>query len=312
LKDYFKDQAIKESVEKQSLKPEEKETTKKSPNPTFPLSYWDIHTFSPDGKELIICGDKIWLRNSAEKEWRVTTLKEYFGKDFPLEKEIEEKKKIEEELAKNQYIRIKNKVMEELRKFFRPELINRFDEIIIFEPLKYHHMLKITELQLKGLKKLLEEQNLGLLWTEAAVKEITRLGFDPIYGARPLRRTIQKLIETPISTLIIQQKVKEGDQIVIDFDGESFVFNIEKIELVPAPSIPQKTVKNYFCESCGKSFQTLTVPNSTVICPNCASKEVQEELNHQEEKLVTKETKKPKENIKNENDNFSYQKFANI
>ncbi len=334
LKDYFKDQVIKESqkelaseekdqVLNSDLKPKSNETNKKSAGIVFPMNYWDVHTFSPDGKEFIICGDKIWIKNPNEKQWLPTNLADYFGKDFPLEKELGEKKKIEEELDKNQYQRIKNKVTDELRKFFRPELINRFDEVIIFEPLKYQHMLKIADLQMKALKKLLEEQSIGLLWTEVAVKEIARVGFDPIYGARPLRRAIQKLIENPISTLIIQQKIKEGDQIVIDFDGENLVFNIEKVEMVPIDNLTQKAVKNYFCENCGKSFQTLTVSNSTVVCPKCASKDIQEELEHKEEKMEPKETKKdkvitsekpekPAETNQNINNDISHQQFASV
>ena len=277
LKDYFKDQII------ETIQPSE--DNKKQIN--FPVNYWDIHAFSPSGKELIIVGEKIWIREENQKTWKMMVLKDYFGKDFPLEKELEEKKKIEQELDKNQYLRIKSKVMEELGKFFRPELINRFDEVIIFEPLKYQHMMRIADLQMKSLKKLLEEQNIGLSWTEACLKEIVRVGFDPIYGARPLRRAIQKLIENPISSLIIKRKVKEGDQIIIDFDGETFVFNIEKIELVPKTELDKQTVKKFFCEHCGFSFSTLTVLNSTVICPKCASKEVQEELEHSEETLNT-------------------------
>lgn len=366
LKDYFKDQTIKEPQKDQTLgndsKSKPNETNKKPSAVAFPINYWDVHTFSPDGKEFIICGDKIWIKpfdkltvnperfgkpfgiaqgpepvegltvlsevegqsrrikNPNEKQWIPTNLADYFGKDFPLEKELEEKKKIEEELDKNQYQRIKNKVTEELRKFFRPELINRFDEVIIFEPLKYQHMFKIADLQMKGLKKLLEEQNMGLLWTEAAVKEIARVGFDPIYGARPLRRTIQKLIENPISTLIIERKVIEGDQIVVDFDGENFVFNVEKVELVPVSQLSQNAVKNYFCESCGKSFETLTVPNSTVICPKCSSKDVQEELEHKQEELKPKEVKennmitpeKPVETDKNVANEVIHHQFSSI
>lgn len=251
----------------------------------FPITYWDIHTFSPSGKEIIIVGDKVFLRNTNEKTWRMTSLKTYFGDDFPLEKEIEEKRKVEEEAEKNQYQKIKEKVMNELLKFFRPELVNRFDEVIIFEPLRYPHMVKIAELQLKGVGKLLEEQNIGFKWTEAAVKEIVRNGFDPIFGARPLRRAIQKLIENPISSLIIEKKVKENDQIIVDFDGENFVFNIEKVELVPENLTTSQLIKQFFCEKCGNSFKTLIVKNSTPICPKCASKEVQEELEHKEEKL---------------------------
>lgn len=278
LKDYFNNQ--KKLNEKDS----------------FPLNYWDIHTFSPSGKEIIIVGENLWIKDENSQTWSKTTLKNYFADGFPLEKEIEEKRKIEEESGKNQYQKMKEKVMNELRKFFRPELINRFDEVIIFEPLKYRDMIKIAHLQMKGLKKLLEEQGIGLSWSQNCVKEIVRVGFDPIYGARPLRRAIQKLIENPISTLIINQQLKEGHHLVIDFNGENFLFNIEQYEIRPKTEAVQNLVKNYFCEKCGNNFQTLTLPNSTVICSRCSSKEVQEEINFKEEKL-TKENKDEKKSF---------------
>lgn len=253
LKDYFKDQ---EGV--------------------VPTAYWDIHTFSPDGSEYIIVGKSIWSRKQSEKIWNVQDLSAYFGANFPLEKELEEKKKIEEEINKNQYSQMKTKVTEELRKFFRPELINRFDEVIIFEPLKYEHMTKIVALQLKALKKLLEDQSIGFKWTDAAVKEIVRAGFDPIYGARPLKRTIQKLIENPLSTLIIDQKVKEADVVVIDFDGDNFIFNIEKVSFASNNTSENKKDiagdgEHFSCEACGNIFDTITAPNSTIICSKCSS-----------------------------------------
>lgn len=300
LKDYFKDQTIQSEKYKQSTINNQQSThqdgdktdnindAEQNQKPSFPTNYWDIHTFSPTGKEIIIVGQQIWTREPGQTAWAVSEVNKFFGKDFPLEKEIDEKKKTEEELDKNKYQIIKSKVMTELRKFFRPELINRFDEVIIFEPLKYEHMLKIVELQLKSVKELLEEQNIGFSWTIASQKEIARAGFDPIYGARPLKRTIQKLIENPISTLIIQKKVNEGDMIVVDFDGENFVFNIEKIEMVAETDSATVTIKKYFCEACGNHFTTLYVKNSTIICPKCVSKKVQEEIETKEETLKEK------------------------
>lgn len=279
LKEYFKDQtATQESL---------------------PVNYWNIHTFSPTGEEIIIVGDSVWFRKKEEKVWKKLSLNEYFGKDFPLEKELEEKQKVEEETEKKRLGLIKNKVMEELRKFFRPELINRFDEVIIFEPLRFPHMMEIVKLQLKGVEKALEEQGIGFSYTEAAVKEIVRAGFDPIYGARPLRRAIQRLIENPISTLIIEKKVKAGDQIVVDFDGEGFVFNVEKIILVEEGNPQISSIKKQFlCERCRHQFETEVVKNSTVICPNCLSKQLKElsSKNKQEENQEIKKTngeKKP-------------------
>ncbi len=242
----------------------------------LPTTHWDIHTFSPAGKELIIVGDSVWSRNGNEKTWSVSFLKEYFGQDFPLEKEIAEKNKVESEIDTKKYGLVKDKVMRELRKFFRPELINRFDEVIVFEPLRFIHMMAIVKLQMAGVGKQLEDQDMGFIYTDATVKEIVRSGFDPIYGARPLRRAIQKLIENPISTLIIEGKVKTGDQIMVDFDGENFVFNVEKVELVDAAKVKKQKTKNFLCEVCGNRFSSEVVDNATPICTKCASAKVQE------------------------------------
>lgn len=159
---------------------------------------------------------------------------------------------------------IKEKVMIELRKFFKPELINRFDEVIIFEPLKEVHMFKIVGLQLNALKKLLEDQGIGFSWTDNVVKEIVNVGFDPIFGARPLKRTITNLIENPISTLIIEKKVKETDQLNVDFENDNFIFNVEKI------SLPVRL----HCNKCGLDYASQVIKNSTIICTKCLSTDV--------------------------------------
>src|SRR5438876_729073 len=118
---------------------------------------------------------------------------------------------------------------------------------------------------------------MGFTYTDAAVQEVVRAGFDPLYGARPLRRAIQKLIENPISSLIIESKVKTGDAIQADFDGTNFVFNIQKTQFVPTNEIQKK---HFTCEK-GHAFQTEIVPNSTVICLQCASKQVKEVIEAQ-------------------------------
>lgn len=167
-----------------------------------------------------------------------------------------------------QYEEMKAKVMTELNKFFRPELINRFDEVIVFEPLRFEHMMQIVKLQLKGLEKLLEDQNIGFSYSDDVLKEIVNAGFDPIYGARPLKRAIQKLLENPISALIIENKVKAGSTIHVEIDGENFVFNVEQTEMTVAER------KQFACGKCGETFETEVVSNTTVICPKCASKNV--------------------------------------
>ncbi len=196
-----------------------------------------------------------------------------------------------------QYEEMKAKVMTELNKFFRPELINRFDEVIVFEPLRFEHMTQIVKLQLKGLGKLLEDQNIGFSYSDDVVKEIVNAGFDPIYGARPLKRAIQKLLENPISALIIEDKVKPGNTIHVEMDEENFVFNVERTEIVVAQR------KQFGCGKCSETFETEVTNNSTVICPKCASKNVHDNSKQidNNKNIASAEPVLPQEHITSEN-----------
>ncbi|MEO6509158.1 MAG: hypothetical protein ABIO02_04335 [Patescibacteria group bacterium] len=256
LTEYFTDQTIEEG--------------------TLPTTYWDNHIFTKNGREMIIVGETLWFREPQTTSWKQQSLKEYFGSDFPLESEVQAKQKVDAEMDEKQFEVLKNKVMNELRKFFKPELINRFDEVILFEPLKFSDMTAIAKLQLKGVAKLLEEQEMGFSCTDAAIKEIVHSGFDPLFGARPLRRAIQKLVENPVSSLIIEQKLKPGDSVQADFDGTNFIFNIEHVTLVPQGSAaPIKgAVEEFSCTKCQTQFKTEVLPTATVICKNCASSQV--------------------------------------
>ena len=211
----------------------------------------------------------------------------------PKSKDAEpaQKTKAEDEKDKNKFKGIKDKVMVELTKFFKPELINRFDEVIVFEPLRFQDMVEIVKLQMKGIIKLIEEQDMGLAFTDEVIQEIVKAGFDPLYGARPLRRAIQKLIENPISNLIIDGKAKAGDLIRVRVDKDELIFEIEKTVFQP------KTAKNYHCQACAWDFENEIVANSTAICPKC--------LKHGEnivevnlDRPVTDELKVPKPDIK--------------
>jgi len=257
---------------------------------SFPTAYWDIHTFSPSGLEIIIVAETIWSRKPTETAWTMQHIEEYFGKDFPLEKQIEEKTKIDDEIEKKKFGQLKSKVMEEMHKFFRPELINRFDEVVIFEPLRFIHMKSIVKIQLKSVQKSMEDQDMGFSCTDAAIKEIVRAGFDPVFGARPLRRAIQRLVENPISSLIIERKVQPGDQVVVDYDGQAFIFNVEKTVMMDKSKLAAQAQKKYLCETCANRFETLIVPNSTVICSKCAGTKIQEVF---EEKKPEEPPRKP-------------------
>ena len=121
------------------------------------------------------------------------------------------------------YETMKSKVTEQLRQHFRPELLNRIDEIIVFHALNQPQITQIVDLLLKGTERQLEARKLHLEVTEAAKTFIALSGFDPLYGARPLRRTIQRLVENPISSGILRREFKDGDTISVDSDGEKIV-----------------------------------------------------------------------------------------
>ena len=125
------------------------------------------------------------------------------------------------------YEKMKAKVTEQLRQHFRPELLNRIDEIIVFHALNQEQIKSIVDLMLKGTERQLADRKLHLEVTEAAKTLIAESGFDPLYGARPLRRTIQRMVENPISSGILRREFKDGDTIVVDSDGEKILTRLK-------------------------------------------------------------------------------------
>jgi ATP-dependent Clp protease ATP-binding subunit ClpB len=110
----------------------------------------------------------------------------------------------------------KNKVMGELRQHFRPEFLNRVDDIVLFKPLTLREVAQIVSLLTKDLSKRLEERHMKVEITEAARRFIAEAGYDPVYGARPLRRYIQRELETRIGRALIAGDVPEGNVIRVD------------------------------------------------------------------------------------------------
>ncbi len=111
---------------------------------------------------------------------------------------------------------MEDRVMELLRSTFRPEFLNRIDETIIFKPLGMEQIAEIVDIQLEHLKKRLAERKITLDLTPAAKKVVAEQGYDPVFGARPLKRTIQKMIQDPLATEILRGTFKEGDHVVVD------------------------------------------------------------------------------------------------
>ena len=118
------------------------------------------------------------------------------------------------------------KIEQALKSTFRPEFLNRIDEIIIFSPLKIEDMERIVDLQMKEIRSMLSEQGIAVDLTEAARIWLAREGFDPAFGARPLRRALQKHVESPLSMMILEGKFKTGDTVVVDYaEGQGILFN---------------------------------------------------------------------------------------
>jgi ATP-dependent Clp protease ATP-binding subunit ClpB len=120
---------------------------------------------------------------------------------------------------------VRGPVMNELRARFRPEFLNRVDEIILFKRLERAQMGAIVDIQLKRLEKLLGARNISMELDGRAKAELAKRGYDPAWGARPLKRVIQKDIQDPFARLILEGRVKDGDRVVVTFDGNDFLFN---------------------------------------------------------------------------------------
>ncbi|WP_322817291.1 ATP-dependent chaperone ClpB [Chloroflexus sp.] len=119
---------------------------------------------------------------------------------------------------------IRAAVMEELRGVLRPEFLNRIDEVIVFAPLSREHIDRIVEIQLNRLRKLLADRKLNLVLTDAARAQLAAEGYDPVYGARPLKRVIQQRIQNPLALQLLQGAFPEGSTIVVDVENGTFVF----------------------------------------------------------------------------------------
>ncbi|QFZ93044.2 ATP-dependent chaperone ClpB [Synechococcus elongatus] len=112
------------------------------------------------------------------------------------------------------------KVLGALRQHFRPEFLNRIDDTILFQPLSRSQLQQIVDIQLQRLKRLLAEQAIALTVTPAAAANLADRGYDPVYGARPLKRAIQRLVENPVASLILEQQFEAGDSLIVDVDAE--------------------------------------------------------------------------------------------
>jgi ATP-dependent Clp protease ATP-binding subunit ClpB len=131
--------------------------------------------------------------------------------------------------AKNR-TEVEASAMRELQTIFRPELLNRIDEIIFFEPLGEKELAQIVKIQIKRFEKLLAERQLGLHLSDQAVARVAEVGYDPIYGARPLKRSLQKLVIDPLATRLLAGEFQPGDVIDADLVDGTIVFRRSESE----------------------------------------------------------------------------------
>ncbi len=129
-----------------------------------------------------------------------------------------------DDMAASEYEKMKENIMEELRRAFRPEFLNRLDEIIVFHALEDVHLKEIASLMLDNVSKRLAEKDIFLEVTETAKEHMVKEGFDPIYGARPLRRVIQKTVEDNLSEEILAGRVRMGDKVILDMENGKLAF----------------------------------------------------------------------------------------
>ena len=131
----------------------------------------------------------------------------------------------EEKTSKESYERMKEKVLSEVKKFFRPEFLNRIDGIVVFHALTREHILQIVDLLLEELQEHLKEKEITLEITTSAKELLAEKGFDPTFGARPLKRLIQDLVEDPLSEKLLEGDFHPGDTVEIDREGDDLKIN---------------------------------------------------------------------------------------
>jgi ATP-dependent Clp protease ATP-binding subunit ClpB len=129
---------------------------------------------------------------------------------------------------------VRARVMTTVQQHFRPEFLNRVDEILVFHRLKREHMASIVDIQFRRLQKLLDERQITIDLDSAAREWLAREGYDPAYGARPLKRVIQKNVQDPLSELVIAGKIKDGDAVHVSAVDTGLVINGQEVRQAAA------------------------------------------------------------------------------
>jgi ATP-dependent Clp protease ATP-binding subunit ClpB len=161
------------------------------------------------------------------------------------------------------YAEVEKRVSQALRKHFRPEFVNRIDDLIIFHSLKRDQLREIVSIQIKNIEKLLAEQKIRLQLSELAKDRIVEIGYDPAFGARPLKRAIQRELQNPIATKILENMFTEGDTIYVDCISDRLTFFNEPNQVSSTRKPLQLEAKNTETEPAKQPLQPLVTKTET-------------------------------------------------
>jgi ATP-dependent Clp protease ATP-binding subunit ClpB len=139
-----------------------------------------------------------------------------------------------QEMARRELPEVKERLMDALRRTFRPEFLNRIDEIVTFRSLGLDEIRTIVDIQLEDLRRRLGDRKIDLSLSDAAKRRLAELGYDPVFGARPLKRTLQRMVENPLAVEVLAGRFGEGDSVVVEVDGDVFRFRKQAAVAQPA------------------------------------------------------------------------------
>ena len=128
-------------------------------------------------------------------------------------------------------VEVERRVMSALRGHFRPEFLNRVDDIVIFHSLSLENLIEIVDIQLRGIEGRLAERGIRILVSDEAKRAIVQAGYDPAYGARPLKRALQQYVADPLAIEILEGRVADGSEVVIDGKDGSLTFALRQKEV---------------------------------------------------------------------------------
>jgi len=152
-----------------------------------------------------------------------------FIEEAGLEAALHESKGHAREVWEHQYEKVQDTVRQELRNHFQPEFLNRVDDIVLFRNLNLKQIQEIVDVQMQSLQKRLAERNMSIVLNDKVKEVLAQKGYNPAFGARPLKRALQKHIQDPLSLKILQGEFSEGDRVKVDVNGNSDTFTFEKV-----------------------------------------------------------------------------------